>query len=109
MDEIEQIAQLVGELEAALAIEQEAGCDLARWGEWSHHWNRRRQALLNAVLECRDTSLPHRRALLACVHLFDAWQRIHYRITQHKPPDVLGLEEVKRRLREAAEAKARSI
>jgi hypothetical protein len=40
-------------------------------------------------------------------HAFSARQGIHYAITRGKPADLLGLEEVKRRLKEAVEALAK--
>jgi hypothetical protein len=105
--EIDAIHELVRDLERAVALEQEAGCDLARWGEFSHEWNQRRAALHKRLMECRDDSLSHRRAHQACAHLFPAWQRIHYAITRGKLPDLLGIDEVKRRLQEAEQACAR--
>ena len=107
--EIDTLQALVKELEDALALEQEAGCDLARWGAWSHEWNQRRQAFHTRLLDCRDNSLPRRRAHQACAHLFPAWQRIHYAPTRGKPADALGLDDVKRRLREAADAYAAGL
>jgi hypothetical protein len=104
--EIAALEGLVSELERALALEQAAGCNLARWGAWSHDWNRRRHVLQERLLWCPENGLAHRRAHQACGHLFPAWQRIHYEITRQKPADILGLEEVKRRLSEAVAAQA---
>jgi len=76
---------------------------------WSHEWNRRWQAFHTRLLEYWNHSLSHRRVHQACAHLVAAWQRIHYAITRAKPPELLGLEEVKRRLKQAAETYAAGL
>jgi len=105
--EIEAIQSLITDLERMVSMWQHDRLDLGGWGSQSHEWNRRRTEWCRRIAACEDQSLAHRNAHLALSHLFDAWQRIHNRISAGRAPDLSGLEEAKRRLAVAEQAHGR--
>ena len=97
----ESIKGFVGQLREALAVEVAAGtCDLARWGEFSHDWNKAQRAFLAGLRTCIVRSRLHRQVHRAAFQLFPAWQEIHYTLSYKRPAKMDGLDALERDLEE---------
>lgn len=97
----ENIKEFVGQLREALAVEVAAGtCDPARWGRFSHDWNRAQRAFLAGLQTCIVRSRLHRQVHRAAFQLFPAWQQIHYAITHKRPAKTDDLDALERDLEE---------
>ncbi len=102
-EELAQVKEFVDQLRSALATEEAAEkVSLSRWGNFSHEWNRRRQAYLKETLDgCpHQHRRAHRKVHHACERLFTAWQDIHYTLTWNKPVNEERLVEIERELSE---------
>jgi len=99
--EAEEIQDFIRQLRDAVALETtEEGCDQARWGQFSHDWNKPQRAFLAGLQTCIVRSRLHGRVHRAAFQLFPAWQQIHYTITYGRPAETDKLDALERDLKE---------
>ena len=97
--ELAKSYELLGELVGAVELEVNEGLELARWGVFSHRWNRRRQGYqAHVTTKCAHHQKVHRRLHLAFRQLWVCWGELHFSLTRGQEPVSATLGAVQQEL-----------